>query len=174
MDHADRRPPHVGAANSTNTGARRFGSGCRGGTDSRNSIQGRLSMRKSIITGALLVGVATAVHAQGRGGRGAGPDWARPHGTMCIDMDSVLKVEVVKGPAAASAYGADAAAGIVIIYTKPGPGLRNCTVPSSGGDDALGKLFLPPDLVMSHQQAINLTEQQRALIQSNMMDTQKT
>jgi Spy/CpxP family protein refolding chaperone len=26
---------------------------------------------------------------------------------------------------------------------------------------------------MSHQQAINLTEQQRALIQSNMMDTQK-
>jgi len=55
----------------------------------------------------------------------------------------------------------------------PGPGLRNCTAPSGSGEDALGKLFLPPDLVMSHQQAINLTEQQRALIQSNMMDTQK-
>src|SRR5262245_40606879 len=116
MDHADRRPPHVGAANSTNTGARRFGSRCRGGADSRNSIQGRLSMRTSIITGALLVGVATAVHAQGRGGRGAGPDWARPHGTMCIDMDSVLKVEVVEGTGEAAACGGDGAGCCVLIY----------------------------------------------------------
>jgi Spy/CpxP family protein refolding chaperone len=78
----------------------------------------------------------------------------------------------VKGPAAA-AYGPDAATGIVIIYVRPGPGLRNCTAPSGPGDDALGKLFLPPDLVMSHQQAINLTEQQRLTIQSTMMDTQR-
>jgi hypothetical protein len=130
-------------------------------------------MRKSIVYAAMLVAVAATVHAQGRGGRGAGPDWARPHGTMCIDMDSVVKVEVVKGAAAAAAYGPDATTGIVIIYAKPGPGLRNCTAPSGGGDDALGKLLLPPDLVMSHQQAINLTEQQRTLIQGNMMDTQK-
>ena len=130
-------------------------------------------MQRSIMTLALLVAATTSVGAQGRGGRGAGPDWSRPHGTMCIDMDSVSKVEVVKGPAAVAAYGADAANGIVIIYVRPGPGLRNCTAPSSGGDDALGKLFLPPDLVMSHQQAINLTEQQRQAIQSNMVDTQK-
>ena len=130
-------------------------------------------MRKSILTFALLVGATTALGAQGRGGRGAGPDWARPHGTMCIDMDSVLKVEVVKGPAAVAAYGADAADGMVVIYVKPGPGLRNCTAPSSGGDDPLAKLFLPPDLVMSHQQAIALTELQRQSIQTNMLDTQK-
>jgi hypothetical protein len=92
---------------------------------------------------------------------------------MCIDMDGVTKVEVVKGPAAVAAYGADAADGIVIIYVKPGPGLRNCTAPSSGGDDALGKLLLSPDLVMSHQQAIALTELQRQAIQNNMLDTQK-
>ena len=96
-----------------------------------------------------------------------------PHGTMCIDMDSVLKVEVLKGAAAAAAYGPEATNGIVIIYTKPGPGLRNCTAPSPPGDDALGKLFLPPDLVMSHQQAIALTELQRQSIQTNMLDTQK-
>jgi Spy/CpxP family protein refolding chaperone len=130
-------------------------------------------MRRSIITLALLLGATTAARAQGGGGRGAGPDWARPHGTMCIDMDSISKVEVVKGPAAVAAYGADAANGIVIIYVKPGPGLRNCTASSSGGDDALAKLFLPPDLVMSHQQAINLTDQQRLQIQLDMTDTQK-
>ncbi len=130
-------------------------------------------MRTSIIAVTLLVGAATAAHAQGRGGRGGGPDWARPHGTMCIDMDSVLKVEVVKGPAAAAAYGAEAAEGVVIIYAKPGPGLRNCTAPPGGGDDALGKVLLSPDLVMSHQQAIALTDLQRQAIQTNMLDTQK-
>ena len=130
-------------------------------------------MRRSIIALALLLGTTTAAGAQGRGGRGAGPDWSKPQGTMCIDTDNITKVEVLKGAAAVAAYGADATNGIVIIYTKPGPGLRNCTAPSGPGEDALGKLFLPPDLVMSHQQAINLTEQQRALIQSNMMDTQK-
>ena len=128
-------------------------------------------MRKSIVALALVAGATSVAGAQG--GRVGGPDWTRPHGTMCIDMDSVVKVEVLKGPAAAAAYGPDAMNGIVIIHAKPGPGLRNCTAPSGSGEDALGKLFLPPDLVMSHQQAINLTEQQRALIQSNMMDTQK-
>ena len=130
-------------------------------------------MGRSIITLALLLGTTTAAGAQGGGGRGAGPDWSKPQGTMCIDTDNITKVEVLKGAAAVAAYGADATNGIVIIYTKPGPGLRNCTAPAGPGEDALGKLFLPPDLVMSHQQAINLTEQQRALIQSNMMDTQK-
>ena len=129
-------------------------------------------MRKSVITVALLLGATTAIRAQGGGGRGAGPDWARPHGTMCIDMDSIAKVEVVKGPAAVAAYGADAANGIVIIYVKPGPGLRNCSAPSGPGEDALGKLFLPPDLVMSHQQAINLTDAQRQTIQLNLLATQ--
>jgi len=129
-------------------------------------------MRRSIITLTLLLGATTA-GAQGGGRRGGGPDWSRPHGTMCIDMDSVTKVEVVKGPAAVAAYGADAANGIVIIYVKPGPGLRNCTAPSGSGEDALAKLFLPPDLVMSNQQAINLTDQQRLQIQLDMTDTQK-
>ena len=136
-------------------------------------------MRKHVIGAivvALLAGTGAALSAQvvggaGRGGRGSGPDWARPHGTMCVDMDSVVKVEVVKGAAAAAAYGTDAANGIVIIYAKPGPGLRACSAPS--GDDPLAKLLLPPDLVMSHQQAINLTEQQRQMIQSTMFDTQK-
>lgn len=121
---------------------------------------------------ALLGGTSTAPHAQVvGGGRGAGPDWATPHGTMCVDMDSIVKVEVVKGAAAAAQYGPDAANGIVIIYAKPGLGLRNCTAPS--GDDPLARLLLPPDLVLSHQQAINLTEQQRQTIQSTMFDTQK-
>ena len=129
-------------------------------------------MRKSVFGAAMFFVAATTVQAQGRVGRGSGPDWARLHGTMCIDMDSVVKVEVVKGPAAVAAYGDAAANGIVVIYTKPGPGLRNCTAPSSGGDDALGKVLLSPDLVMSNQQAIALSEAQRNGIQINMLATQ--
>ena len=130
-------------------------------------------MRKMIVVAALMVVAGRAIEAQERGGRGAGPDWSRPHCTRCIDTDNVLKVEVLKGAAAAAAYGPDAASGIVIIYTKPGPGLRNCAAPSGGGDDALSKVLLPPDLVMSNQQAIALTESQRQAIQGNMLDTQK-
>jgi len=132
-------------------------------------------MKRSIVTAMLLLGAAATGSAQdgARGGRGAGPDWAKPQGTMCIDNLNIMKVEVLKGAAAVAAYGSDAATGIVIIYAKPGPGLRNCAAPSNGGDDALAKLLLPPDLVMSNQQAINLTDQQRALIQFNMIDTQK-
>src|SRR6476646_1300593 len=144
MGNADRRAAHVGAANAANTGALRIGSRCRGGADSRQSNQGRLIMRKSIVALALVAGATSVAGAQG--GRVGGPDWTRPHGTMCIDMDSVVKVEVLKGPAAAAAYGPDAMNGIVIIHAKPGPGLRNCTAPSGSGEDALGKLFLPPDL----------------------------
>jgi hypothetical protein len=133
-------------------------------------------MRKQLIgatAAALVAGTSAALHGQavGGAGRGPGPDWATPHGTMCVDMDSVVKVEVVKGAAATAAYGADAANGIVIIYAKPGPGLRSCPGPS--GDDPLARLLLPPDLVMSHQQAINLTEQQRQMIQAKMVETQK-
>src|SRR5881227_312818 len=132
-------------------------------------------MRTSMIPIGLLACAAAAAQAQGGGGgrRGGGSDFATPHGTMCIDMDSVIKVEVLKGAAAAAAYGREATNGIVIIYAKPGPGLRNCTAPSGPGDDELGKLLLSPDLVMSHQQAIALTETQRQGIQSNMLDTQK-
>jgi len=127
-------------------------------------------MKNPIIALALITTVTTTALAQGRGGRGAGPDWAKPHGTMCIDMDSVVKVEVVKGAAAAAAYGPEATNGIVIVYAKP-LSVRNCT--AAPGDDPLAKLFLPPDLVMSHQEAINLTESQRQAIQANMLDTQK-
>jgi hypothetical protein len=128
-------------------------------------------MKKSIIAFTLIASATTAL-AQGGGRRGGGPDWAGPHGTMCIDMDSVVKVEVVKGAAAAAAYGPEAVNGIVIIYAKPGPGLRNCTA-AAPGDDPLAKLLVSPDLVMSHQQAIALTESQRQAIQANMLDTQK-
>src|SRR5690349_13457640 len=106
MGHADRRPAHDGAANAAITGALPIGSRCRGGADSRQSNQGRLIMRKSIVALALVAGATGVAGAQG--GRVGGPDWARPHGTMCIEMDSIVKIEVVKGPAAAAAYGADA------------------------------------------------------------------
>jgi outer membrane receptor for Fe3+-dicitrate len=87
---------------------------------------------------------------------------------MCIDMDSVVKVEVVKG-AAPRRHGPDAANGIVIIYAKPGPASNRTARRAM----TRWRSVPPPDLVMSHQQAINLTEQQRQTIQSTMLDTQK-
>ena len=130
-------------------------------------------MRKLTIALALMVCTAAGLRAQARGGRGAGPDWTKPSGTICINSSNVSKVEVLKGPAAVAAYGPDAASGIVIIYAKPGDGLWNCGAGGAApGEDPLAKLFLPPELVMSHQQAIGLTEIQRQAIQATMVDTQ--
>jgi TonB-dependent SusC/RagA subfamily outer membrane receptor len=82
-------------------------------------------------------------------------------------VSSIAHVEVVKGPAAASAYGADAVNGAIIISTKLGAG--NALAPT---DDPLAGFLYPPELVMAHQQEIGLTDRQRSAIQAAMKEAQ--
>jgi hypothetical protein len=83
-----------------------------------------------------------------------------------IVSTSVERVEVVKGPNAATLYGPDAAGhGVISITTKKGEGAQ-------AQEDPFARYLFPPELVMANQQAINLTDRQRAAIQQAMKDAQ--
>ena len=76
-------------------------------------------------------------------------------------------MEVLKGVRAAREYGTREGESIIILTTKvPAAGklFRDCP----GGDDQLDRLFFPPELVMSNQDAIGLTSGQRSEIQTAM------
>jgi Spy/CpxP family protein refolding chaperone len=71
--------------------------------------------------------------------------------------------------------GADVPTNVVVITGHPGAGRLLSPCPAGlGGEDPLAKYFFPPELVMSHQQAINLSESQRTSIRTLMLDAQKT
>lgn len=83
-----------------------------------------------------------------------------------IPAKTIERVEVIKGPNAASVYGPDAALhGVVSITTKKSVG-------APPQDDPFARYLFPPELVMANQQAINLTDRQRSAIQQAMKDAQ--
>ena len=84
-----------------------------------------------------------------------------------LDPVRIESIEIVKGQAAAAEYGPAGASGVIRITTKGGAGMSAQT-----SDDPLGRFFFPPELVMAHQQAINLTDRQRTAIQGAMTETQ--
>lgn len=75
----------------------------------------------------------------------------------------IQHVEIVKGAAAAGLYGADAVNGVVVITT---------TEAARRNADPLTRFLFPTELVMSHQQAIGLTDRQRSAIQEAMKEPQ--
>lgn len=85
-----------------------------------------------------------------------------------LDAANIERIEVLKGPAAAAMYGPDAARGVISIVTKEGGG-----GPAPAGDDPLARYLFTPELVMGHQQAIGLTDRQRAAIQEAMKEAQE-
>lgn len=94
-------------------------------------------------------------------------DGVRRAASDCSSMvaKTIERVEVVKGPNAASTYGPDAAHGVINITTKKGLG-------TPGQEDPFARYFFPPELVMANQQAINLTDRQRSAIQEAMKAAQ--
>ena len=114
-----------------------------------------------------------------------------------IDRDAIENIEIVKGPAAARTYGAGAAEGVVSITTVKGAivSAANCTARmpakpmyivdgivvgqvngavtgAKPGDDPFARYLYPPELVMSHQDAIALTDRQRSTIQELVKELQ--
>ena len=139
-------------------------------------------MRKPLFLLCLSLCVAPAVHAQRpmviiNGVRMEKCD--APSGTGLsplgnIDPAAIEKVDVLKGEAAARQYGADAMNGVIEVTTKKGtivsPGA--CKAPTTPGGDPLAKILYPPELVMSHQEAIGLTDRQRTAIMDAVKDIQ--
>jgi hypothetical protein len=95
-------------------------------------------------------------------------DGTRRPASDCSGMvaKNIERVEVVKGPNAASLYGPDAAGhGVISITTKKGEGAQ-------AQEDPFARYLFPPELVMANQQAINLSDRQRSAIQQAMKDAQ--
>lgn len=88
----------------------------------------------------------------------------------CLNIhptDRIARIEVVKGPAAVNRFGAEAEHGVISVTLKPGAAGATPT-----GEDPLAEYLFPPELVMAHQQAIGLQEQQRVAIQQAMQEAQ--
>jgi hypothetical protein len=86
-------------------------------------------------------------------------------GPICIKPEQIERVEVLKGARAQQEYGIRDGESVIIFTTKvsgAGGTFRDCPA----GDDQLERLFFPPELVMSNQDAIGLTTGQRSEIQT--------
>jgi TonB-dependent SusC/RagA subfamily outer membrane receptor len=131
-----------------------------------------LTMKKITLALGLAICFSSVALAQ-RGGRGAGPagEVGKP---FCINQDDIEHIEILKGPAAAAAYGGNVTNGFIIIRTKT-PSTQvfsNQCGSSASSDDPFARYLFPPELVMSNQQAIKLTDSQRSAMQSAMRDAQ--
>jgi TonB-dependent SusC/RagA subfamily outer membrane receptor len=129
-------------------------------------------MKRITLALGLTICVTPIALAQ-RGGRGQGP--AREAGKpFCINPADIEQVEILKGPAAVAAYGGTAENGVIIIRTKV-PSTQVLSNPCNAitpSDDPFAQYLFPPELVMSNQEAIKLSETQRSAMQSAMRDAQ--
>lgn len=124
-----------------------------------------------IAVGALWCVTATS-SAQGRAGRQGGPGGGQ-RVPMCLNPNMTAGIEMTKGQPVAAQYGVDPANGVIVIRPNGDAGqyIQPCSA-LPPGDDPFAKFFFPPDLVMSHQQAINLSDSQRATIAQAMLGAQ--
>jgi hypothetical protein len=90
--------------------------------------------------------------------------------------DIIENIEVVKGLAAVKLYGPDAAQGAILITLKKGAVVPaticdrpNWTAPAL---DPIARHLYPPELVMAHQDAIDISAPQRTAIQMLAMTAQ--
>jgi TonB-dependent SusC/RagA subfamily outer membrane receptor len=145
-------------------------------------------MRKPLLVTALTLCLASAASAQSpmfivngvrldRCEGPAGHDLAR---LANIDPAAIENIEVIKGAAAAQQYGPDAANGVITVTTRKGSvvslttcgprvvrrALGDTLVLARDGANAVGTNLYSPEFVIAHQEAIALTDQQRASIQS--------
>ncbi len=91
-----------------------------------------------------------------------------------IDPAAIESVEVLKGEAAIKQFGPDATNGVIQVTTKKGTIVSPSTCKASTKSDAdpLAKILYSPELVMSHQEAIGLTDRQRTAIMDAVKDIQ--
>lgn len=129
-----------------------------------------MNMRSMAVALVLCASVASA---QARGGRRGGPP---PEGPLCLDPRNIERIEIVKGPSAAAAYGPSAANGIITIIPSAGLAagalLSQCGSPRPDQDPFAQYLF-DPQVVMSNQQAIGLTDAQKLFIQTKVLAAQQ-
>ncbi|MGH9884140.1 MAG: Spy/CpxP family protein refolding chaperone [bacterium] len=130
-------------------------------------------MKQLKVVTCVLLCLASTAWAQGRGGRLGGPgDGPVPSGPLCHNRgDAAVKTT----DQLVNVNGVDVPTQVVVLTGKPGAMqlLYPCPV-GLGGADPFAKAFFPPELIMGHQQAIGLTDAQRASVRTLMLDAQKS
>ncbi|HXT16266.1 MAG TPA: hypothetical protein VN706_11590 [Gemmatimonadaceae bacterium] len=128
--------------------------------------------RHLVVVWCVSLSATAAAGAQGRGSRQVelgGP----PRGPRCINPNMEAGVQITKGPPVAEQYGVDPANGVIVI--RPAGDANLYIQPCSNfpaADDPFGKFLFAPDFVMSHQQAINLSEAQQKTIKDAVVYAQ--
>lgn len=96
-----------------------------------------------------------------------------------LNPDVIESVEVIKGAAAAKQYGADGVNGVITVTLKKGAAVSPtlCDAfkkqpPPPAAVDPIARYLYPPELVMAHQDAIGVTDQQRSAIESIVKEMQ--
>ena len=121
-------------------------------------------MTRTIV--ALLLASASAAAAQGRGGRQGGP---ASQGPECLNREAIDHIRILKGAGAIATYGPDATNGIVIISPRAGGGDVFGPCSTTTPIDAFNTNLFAPSWVMSLQQQIGLSGDQKAFIQNQMV-----
>ena len=126
-------------------------------------------MKTLMMTVGMVACLATVAHAQGRGGRQGGPGGGANMGPQCLNPADVQHVESRTTRRDENSPSVN----VVTITGNPGAGrvLNPCPA-GMGGEDPLGKHFFAPDFVMSHQQAIGLSDAQRNSMATMMVAAQ--
>jgi TonB-linked SusC/RagA family outer membrane protein len=119
------------------------------GANTRINIRGQASISLSNYPLIFVDGVRVSGGPRGiatvPGGTTAGAGGQQLNALNDINPNDIESIEVVKGPAAATLYGADASAGVIQIITKKGrAGSRQLTQNASVSYDMIRPNFVPP------------------------------
>ncbi len=112
------------------------------GANTRIDIRGQASISLSNYPLVFIDGVRVTAGPRGTAGSGVGGQTLSALNDL--NPDDIESIEVVKGPAAATLYGADASAGVIQILTKKGrPGARRFSQKVTLEYDNLSPNFTP-------------------------------
>jgi len=112
------------------------------GANTRIDIRGQASISLSNYPLVFIDGVRATAGARGTAGNGVGGQSL--NALNDLNPDDIESIEVVKGPAAATLYGADASAGVIQILTKKGrPGSHQFSQRVSVQYDNIDPNFTP-------------------------------
>jgi hypothetical protein len=127
-------------------------------------------MKRFMFAMCALACVVSRSSAQGRGGRSGGPPG--PPVMRCLNPNIPVATQITKGTPVAQQFGVDPNNGIIIMRPDGDASLVIQPCANFAQDDPFAKFLFPPDLVMSHQQEIGLTDAQRAALQQAVVAAQ--
>jgi len=126
-------------------------------------------MKTLIASLGMVACLAMVVSAQGRGGRQGGPGGGPDMSPRCLNPADVQHMQTQTTRRDENSPPIS----VITITGNPGVGQLLGPCPAGlGGADPLGKHFFAPDFIMSHQQAIGLTDAQRKSMQILMLAAQ--